>query len=73
METRKKLIFVAMILLSCLYCQAQEEAVSMLDGDPVWVYQQKVWFRIKNAPEGAMMMKLMVIKQELSFLFCDTG
>ena len=34
----------------------KEETISMLDGDPVWVYQQKVWFRIKNAPEGAMMM-----------------
>ena len=38
METRKKLIFVAMILLSCLYCQAQEETVSMLDGNPIWIY-----------------------------------
>ena len=38
METRKKLIFVAMILLSCLYIQAQEEVVSMLDGNPIWIY-----------------------------------
>lgn len=45
----------------------KDETISMLDGDPAWVYQQKVWFRIKNAPEGAMMMKLMVIKQDLSF------
>ena len=51
----------------------KDETISMLDGDPAWVYQQKVWFRIKNAPEDAMMMKLMVIKQELIFLFCDTG
>ena len=38
MKTRKKLIFVVMILLSCLYCQAQEEAISMLDGNPIWIY-----------------------------------
>ena len=38
METRKKLLSVVMILLFCLYIQAQEEVVSLLDGNPIWVY-----------------------------------
>ena len=38
METRKKFLSVIIILFSCLYCQAQEKAVSMLEGNPIWIY-----------------------------------
>ena len=37
MKTIQKTLLL-ILLLSCLYCQAQEEAISMLDGNPIWIY-----------------------------------
>lgn len=50
MKTIRKIFFITIILIlfSCLYCQAQEKVVSMLEGNPIWVFYKYVGFI--NAP-----------------------
>ena len=54
-----KRTFITFISALVLFLASSEQLCaqrSMLDGDPVWVYRQEVWFHVKNAPEDVMVM-----------------
>ena len=51
---RRLMVFVSALMLFVASSEPLCAQRSMLDGDPVWVYQQEVWFRVKNAPEDVM-------------------